>query len=176
MKMGIKELREEFKGIKWFERKEIRKEDSLSSDEVRWLRQWTFSPIGIANIFYIANPRRRLYDLATVYIATYVFFEVHETFLRPLVLDDSAASLIEKYPLGMFTAAAYFILVVIPFTAASFYSVYFTLRHGRRLSWNRGGWTTIEDLVKSEKRWLYFNTLPSLAIAILLVIAIYFVT
>ncbi len=173
MKIGIQELKESFQGFTWFEQKKIRNEASLSQDEIKWLRRWTLSPLGIASLIYLVSPRRKLYDIATASIITSVFFDVYEKFLSPLVLNNSASNLAEKYPYGIFTALSFFFLVGLPFTVASIYIFYFTLRHGRRLSWNRGNWTTVEELKKSESRWFYFNTLPSLIIAALLIGSVY---
>ncbi|MBI2611078.1 hypothetical protein HYW60_04060 [Candidatus Kaiserbacteria bacterium] len=178
MKSGIEEAKRFLTGkdFTWFERKNIRDESSLSVDDVRWLRGWTLAPIGIANIFYLGSPRRKLYDIVTVFIVTYLFFEVHDQFLRPMFINNSASSIADKYELGILAALTYFVFVAIPFTIAYFYALYFLLRHAKRLSWNRGNWASVEELRKTERKWIYFNTVPSLTLLVLLFGLIYFLT
>lgn len=174
MKIGIEELKGEFKSFFskkdfiWFERKDLRDENLLDMRDIKWLRGWTIAPIGFANIFYICSSRRKLLDILVVSIITYLFFEIHEAFLYPLFVNESMTALTDKYPFGILAAAAYQFLVAIPFLIASLYTLYFVLRHGKRLAWNRGNWTSVEELRKNEKKWLYFNTLPSLTVIVLL--------
>jgi len=32
--------------------------------------------------------------------------------------------------------------------------IYYSVRHGRRLAWNRNSWSGIEDFKRSEKKWI----------------------
>ena len=47
----------------------------------------------------------------------------------------------------------YLLLTSIPSYVLAVPIIYFGVRHGRRLSWNRGKWSSVEDLEKSEEKW-----------------------
>lgn len=166
MKTGLKELKKEFKNITWFERKDIKNEASLDKKDVEWLRGWTIAPLGVASIFYIFSGKRRLHDIATVHITTFLFFQVDDGFLRPMFINDMATEISEKYPHGFLLTVGYFLIALL-FSVASLYSLYFLLRHGKRLSWNRGTWKNIQELRSSEKKWFWLNTIPTLALIVL---------
>ncbi len=173
---GWTELKRFFsnKDFIWFDRKDLRDADSLSPQDAKWLRGWTLSPLGAASIFYIGY--RKLYDIATVYIGTWLFFEVHDNVLRPLLINDMATNLDEKYPMGILVTLFYFIIVALPLSLASLYSSYFTLRHARRLSWNRDDWKNVESLRKSEQKWFRYNFLPSMGLLVLVLLALIGIT
>ncbi len=177
MKTGVQEAKDFFSGkdFKWFERKEIKNEQSLSPQDTKWLKGWSWAPIGVASIFYIASSRRKLYDIATVLVVTYIFFELHDRIIGPLLIIDGATAIPEKYPYGLWVAVIYYFLIAIPLWIASLYVLYFSLRHSRRLSWNRGDWVSVDELRKSEKKWLYFNTIPSLVFIAVVAAAFYLV-
>lgn len=145
----------------WFDKGEVRQEGSLSNEDVSWMREWTFAPFGIAYIFYLGSPYRRLYDVLIVYIATYLFSEVNEAFLAPFLFKLSA---IIALPYLFFT---FFVALV------SLYSLYVSLRHGRRLSWNRGQWKSIQEFRASEDKWLKYNFLPSILLTVAVLVLIF---
>lgn len=161
MKIGLKETREYFSSFKWFERKEVRDKDSLSGEELKYVKGWSISPFGYGYIAYIAL--RKLPDILIVYVITYLYFEVTDK----LINTDSFEGIL----------ALIFGLLTLVMFCASFFAIIFTFRHGRRLSWNRGRYVytwsnilnpklqlfeSVEDLRKSERSFIKFNVIPTL--------------
>jgi uncharacterized membrane protein (DUF441 family) len=168
MEVGFEKTKRFFsnKDFKWFDRKEVRGETSLSPEDLKYIKGWTISPFGWGYIFYIGL--RKLPDIFTIYIITYIYAEISSELLAPLV--SSAESLILSI---LYFLISSFLVII------SLYAWFFTFRHGRRLSWNRGRstvsvrpktiqWKSVEELKKSEKKWFYFNTIPSTAFLALL--------
>jgi|GEM_PF-4824323 len=170
---GLEELKRFFsnKDFVWFDRKTLKDEDLLSEEDKKWLRSWTLSPLGVATIFYIAY--RKLNDIATVYIGTWLYFEVHDDFILPHLINDAATDFEGKYPFGALITLFYLILIVLPLSLAGLYATYFVLRHGRRLSWNKGSWKSLHELKESEQKWFRYNFVPSLLFAGILLLVMF---
>ncbi len=171
MKLGLKQIREYFSNFRWFDQKTVRAESELNLEEKKYIKGWSISPFGFGYPFYIAI--RKLPDIFTVYVVTYIYFEITDRIVNFESLGDLATLI-----LGLLT----FIMFVVSIAA-----YIFTFRHGRRLSWNRGryiySWKTIlqpklesfksvDDLKKSERRFVKYNVLPSLIFLIIVLIAI----
>lgn len=168
MELGLKETKKFFTEFKWFERKEIRDEESLSKEDLKYIKGWTIAPLGYGNIFYIVG--RKLPDVLFVFVVTYIYFEVTDR-------------LIDTEAMGDFSVLIFFLITLLMF-GASLYSTYFVFRHGKRLSWNRGhlvySWKnifqpklqlfqTVDQLRTSERNFVRYNVIPSLVLFGLLV-------
>ena len=176
MDIGIEKTKRFFsnKDFKWFDKKEVRDAESLSPEDLKYIKGWTASPFGYGYIFYIGL--RKLPDIFSVYLVLYIFFEVADAFVTPLI---------ETGKIPLLFAWEYF-LVYLLFWLASLYVMIFSFQHGRRLSWNRGRytfsfnsktikWEDVEELRKSEKKWFRYNTIPSLLVLAVLLVIFFFV-
>lgn len=139
----------------WFERKNIRNENSLNSKDIEYIQGRTISPFGFVGILYLVF--RRLYDVITLYIIFYVSRKVFVDFINIKALIESNATL-----------GAFYTVLFLLATLVGLYALIFIYRHGRRLSWNRGKWKSVEELRKSENKWFYFNTMPSIIFLVLI--------
>lgn len=155
---GISDLKKFLSSQSWYwnDRGEVRDEKSLSAADVAYLREWTMAPFGIAHIFYFASPRRKLYDILAVYIAGYLFSEVSKAFIQ----SDIVA--------GPTFLVLLYLLLILFLSGVSLYNFYVSFRHSRRLSWNRGNWKSVDELRKSEDKWLRYNFLPSVIVSVLI--------
>ncbi len=164
-----------FTGVKWFDRTEVRDREKLSPEDLRYVMGWTIAPLGYGNIFYVAG--RKLPDLLVVYVITLIFFQFSNRVVSVTNLSTIPLILFALLTLGML--------------ALSFYSTYFLFRHGRRLSWNRGrytsSWTklmwpktvpfeTVDQLRASEKNFVKYNVIPSVVFVGLLLVLLAVVT
>ncbi|MES2668263.1 MAG: hypothetical protein V4644_01045 [Patescibacteria group bacterium] len=162
MEPGLKETKKFFTEFTWFERKEVRDEENLSKEDLKYVKGWTIAPLGYGNIFYIAG--RKLPDILFVFVITYLYFEVTE-----LINVESMEGIL----------ALIFFLLTLFMLGISFYSTYFVFRHGKRLSWNRGRlvyarknilqpklqlFETVDQLRASERNFIRYNVIPSLVI------------
>lgn len=165
MKLGIKETQRFFSNadFKWFERKEVRNQENLSQEDLKYIKGWTISPFGYGFLFYLAE--RKLPDLLTVYVTTFIYFEVIDKF--PKQHDFNFLNDVLTITLAV---------TVIIMLIAWVYSLYFMYRHGRRLSWNRGRYVyrkypfgrklkefeSVQELRKSEGNFIKWNVIPSI--------------
>lgn len=140
----------------WFEKKQIRDEAHLSDEDLRWLRGWSVAPFGIAGIFYLLA--RKLVDIFTAIILGRVLSDSYD-FLKPLFYIGP-----HQYRFGPFVALIFSLLFFSLIMLSLYYGPYFIARHGKRLSWNRGNWNSVEELKASEKKWFTWNFLPSVVV------------
>ncbi|MEJ0053548.1 MAG: hypothetical protein WDN10_02360 [bacterium] len=160
MKFGFKETREYLSSFTWFERKQVRNENQLSDNDLKYIKGWTISPFGYGYIAYISL--RKLPDILIVYVITYLYFEVTDK----LINTDGFE--------GIWTL--FFGLLTLAMFLASLFAIIFTFRHGRRLSWNRGRYVysrknilnpklqqfeSVDELRKSERRYINFSVVPT---------------
>jgi len=176
METGIKDLKKFFsnKDFIWFDRKELRDAQNLTSEEIKYLKGWSIAPFGFGYILYITL--RFLPDILTVYVITYLYSEIDDKILSLLVTSETIG---EPLYIG-------YLAISLLLWAASLYSFYFTFRHGKRLSWNRGyyapktffkwekmQWKSVQELKDSENKFIKFSVIPSV-ILLLLIAGLYF--
>ncbi len=146
----------------WFEKKQIRDEEHLSDEDQRWLRGWSVAPFGIGGIFYLCT--RKLVDVFSAVVLGRVLSDCYD-YIWPFFYIGP-----HQYRFGPFAALIFSSLMFFLLMLSLYYGPYFLVRHGKRLSWNRGNWKSVEELKASEKKWLSLNFLPSMvAIAIIFI-------
>jgi hypothetical protein len=153
-----------FSGIHWFDRKEIRDVEALTQGDITYIKGWSISSFGYGNVVYLIS--RRVPDILIVTVITSLYFHVTDMFIDP-----------EASRTGLF------LLLDLLMSIAGIYTLFFTLRHGRRLSWNRGRyfytWSnfmdpelrqfeSVEDLRTSEKKYNKYSAIPSLVITVIM--------
>lgn len=121
---------QENSSFKWFDTKHIKYIDKLSKEEIKWLNSPSvsvFTPFS-----FIA---RGQFDLLLVFILYMVIFSFSES--------------ISKYPNTSLLSSVSWVIGTIILIAL----IIFSIKHLRRLVWNRGFYKTIEEYKKSEKKW-----------------------
>jgi hypothetical protein len=139
--------------------KDLLKTDGLSENEVEYINGWSLSPFALS-IFYALV--RKIPEYAWPFFIISLLNIVNNDLLRPILGPPA------KPPIEIFLLWILFRLALI---ISSIFIFIFLLRHGRRISWNRGKWRSVAEFRKSENRWFYFGTIPAslLAVAVFLV-------
>ena len=172
MKIGFDDLKRFFsnRSFVWFDTKEIRDREKLTQEELKYINGLTLSPFGYGYIFYIGF--RKLHEMFFVYVVVYLFGEVYEQFVSPIVMSETTTPVV-SLSLSLLSLGIYLV---------GLFAFIFTFVHGRRLSWNRGHydtskislepktikWESVDELKESEKKWFRYGTIPSLAVLIIL--------
>jgi len=115
--------------LKWFDRSHIKNVEKLSKDEIKWLTNYSVS---FFTPFSFILRGQFHFDLLLVWIFYAFLYSFSSIKLLPSYL--SSPSQIVMW------------LVIIILTI-------FSLKHLRRLEWNRGFYKTIEEYKKSETKW-----------------------
>jgi hypothetical protein len=137
-----------------FERKLIRDQALLSENDIKYLRRWSLSGFGVGGIFYLLL--RNLYEPLALLGGAAFFGKIIENNWGTVLYSESVYILFRG-----------FVWVLVLLIVASWaYGIYFQARHGRRLSWNRCTWKSIEEFKASEKKWFWFNFVASIFIFI----------
>ncbi|MBI3046588.1 MAG: hypothetical protein HYY86_03590 [Candidatus Harrisonbacteria bacterium] len=133
---GKKEIEEKYvkleKSKAWFDTKYIKDEEQLTQEQIAYLRKYSITIIGLWPLNALV---RKQWDLVIILVIIY--------FLLP-----AGVALLEIYS-SVYLAIA---LTVVP----SIWWLYFSLKHGRRLAWNRNEWKSFESFEKSERVWALF--------------------
>jgi hypothetical protein len=111
--------------MKWFDTAEVKAEDSLTSEQVGYIKDKSFTIFGPLNVLV-----RKHWDILVAYVIIRIVDNI-------VMSDDSMSS----YVLALLELA---------FIAWLFY---FAITNGRRLAWNRNNWRDFEDFKKSEENW-----------------------
>ena len=121
---------QENSSFRWFDTKHIKHTDKLSKEDIKWLNS---SSVSVFTPFsFIA---RGQFDLLLVFILYIIIISFSES-----VLKYSNTSILSSISWIIGTV----ILVAL---------IIFSIKHLRRLVWNRGFYKTIEEYKKSEKKW-----------------------
>ena len=138
----------------FLENKIIRDSSSLSKLDIDFVQSWSISGLGLGIIFYLLF--RNLYEsLAVLGIAGFIGNHIEKNWF-PLLLTET----------GLWSSVLIQTLVVLV-VAFWVYGIYFLVRHGRRLSWNRCEWKSIEEFKQSEKIWFRLNFIGSAVVIII---------
>ncbi len=121
---------QENSSFKWFDTKHIKHIDKLSKEEIKWLNSPSvsvFTPFS-----FIANGQ---FDLLLIFILDVVIISFSQS--------------ISKYSNISVLSSISWIIGIVIFIALTIFSI----KHLRRLFWNRGFYKTMEEYKKSEKKW-----------------------
>jgi hypothetical protein len=123
---------------KWFDTTEIRVQESLTPEQIDYLRKPSVTIFGPFNVFV-----RRHWDMLLTAIGLSVFVGIITGLLLPMDLLTSGPN-----------GHLYTFLAGLPgFIIALVIYGYFGIKHGRRLAWNRQEWVSFEVFEKSEESW-----------------------
>jgi len=121
---------QEDSSFKWFDTKHIKNIDRLSKDEIKWLNSPSvsfFTPFSFIT--------RGQFDLLLIFILDLIIISFSQS--------------ISKYSNTSILSLIFWIIGIIIFIGLTVFSI----KHLRRLVWNRGFYKTIEEYKKSEKKW-----------------------
>ena len=127
----------------------MRDEEQLAVHERDFIAGWSVSGFGAGGIFYLFA--RNLYEpLGVLAVTGFVgrFFNEHWAHS----LNDASVPTYAR-------TALWFLVIMVSISWT--YAIYFLARHGRRLSWNRCAWNSVEELRRSERVWFWCNFVAS---------------
>lgn len=118
--------------MKWFDKGDIKGKDALTPEQLDYLQHPSLAICGPFNSIF-----RKHFDYLLAFIL--------------LIVGEAALSLPEDMGL---LSVLYLLMNII----LQGWLLYFFVKHGRRLAWNRNQWKNFEVFEKSEKKWLCFAT------------------
>lgn len=129
--------------MKWFDTKEIKDREKLSPEQITYLKKPSLTFLGPLNIVF-----RRHWDIvsATLFV---IFVKIVDTVL------PQYGSYLWNILISIFV----------------FWLFYFSLIHGRRLTWNRNNWENFEKLRVSGRKWMPWGILFFIVSLLLLLIS-----
>jgi hypothetical protein len=132
--------------MKWFDTQEIKDADSLAPEDIAYLKEPSITILGPFNVI-----ARKHWDILVTSIGIGLLLGFLIGIVEALYLPESISNitasdphyvlwkfLTEDLPSGVVTVFLY---------------VYFGIKHGRRLAWNRNDWGSLETFKKSEEKW-----------------------
>lgn len=123
--------------MKWFDKQEIKNQNHLTAEETSYLLEPSLSVVVPFNCIF-----RRHFD----YLLAFIMLLGGEILL--------------SLPKEIGIISAVYLLIN---TFLQIWLLYFFIKYGRRLAWNRNQWKDIETFKKSEKKWLNF-IIPSIVL------------
>lgn len=121
------------KTVRWFDKDEMKGKEALTPEQIVYLLQPSLTTWAPLNCIF-----RKHFDFILAYILVTV----------GIVL------LSKPEDIGLFSAIY---LLIGAFLEG--WLIYFFIKHGRRLAWNRSQWNDFEAFKKSESRWLNFTVI-----------------
>lgn len=115
--------------MEWFDTKETKDQTNLSPEQITYLKKPSLTIFGPFNVIV-----RKHWD-----------FLVGGLLLR---IIDRIITTESSFSEGGI------LLLSLVFLGFYIYFLYFTIKHGRRLAWNRNNWKSFEDFQHSEDRWM----------------------
>ncbi len=111
--------------MKWFDSNEenIKNKESLEKEQINYLTKSSFSIFGPFNMIV-----RKQWDVFLAFLGLRILGEV--------LISESSSFIVV---IGLFTFYVWLI--------------YFSIKYGRRLAWNRNNWESFEKFKSSEKAW-----------------------
>ena len=121
------------KTVRWFDKEEIKGKEALTTEQIVYLLQPSL----------------------TIWAPLNCIFRKHFDYLFAYVLVMIAIVLLSK-PEDIGLLSAVYLLISVFLEG---WLIYFFIKHGRRLAWNRSQWNDFESFKKSESRWLNFTVI-----------------
>lgn len=131
--MGIKEKHQKRERSKrWFETKYIKDEKELTLEQVNYLRKYSITVLGLWPLNILV---RKQWDLLITLVVIHF-----------LQIGLVAFGVLQN-------VAVFSIYLPILLSIVGIGILYFGLKYGRRLAWNRNEWKSFDAFKKSEKVW-----------------------